>query len=257
VPAKPKTPTEQELRELPRLARVAFAARCARRVQALFNASWPGASEKHLPALDKAITLAERADAAAARSAVYAAVRAAYASAKGAADDAVKACDADAYDAEAYDAAAYAVASADAVCLADAACLAYAAAYAADAAGKSAADATNAANAAMRRDYALLNEAAKREGWSDETPVPPEFFGPLWAEGVPEGWPVEEEGSAQRELEFEIDVPEDASDEDVCRFAIDLADRADSLHRAYGGRGLKVKSVEVLDEAHVREGVPA
>lgn len=38
----------------------------------------------------------------------------------------------------------------------------------------------------MRRDYELLRAFAEREQWTDETPVPPEVFGPLWPDGEPE-----------------------------------------------------------------------
>ncbi len=51
---------DEEINELPRWARLAFAARSARRVQPLFKASWPQAPDKHIIALDNAITLAER-----------------------------------------------------------------------------------------------------------------------------------------------------------------------------------------------------
>ena len=39
-------------------------------------------------------------------------------------------------------------------------------------------------------DYHLLRQAASREGWTDDTPVPPTFFGPLWPEGEPKDWPL-------------------------------------------------------------------
>ncbi len=87
--------------------------------------------------------------------------------------------------------------------------------------------------------------------------MPPEFFGPLWPEGVPEGWPAREQASEGCELVFEIDMPEGVSEEEVYDGAIELAARADDLHRAYGGHGLKVKSVEIHDEVPVREGVPS
>jgi hypothetical protein len=54
------TPTKEELEQLPCLAVVAFAARCARRVQPLFDVGWPrrgGAPEEHSKAVEKAITL--------------------------------------------------------------------------------------------------------------------------------------------------------------------------------------------------------
>ncbi len=58
---KSTVPIEKEIAALPRWARVAFAARCARRVQPLFQAFWPEAPPEHVAAVDTAITLAERA----------------------------------------------------------------------------------------------------------------------------------------------------------------------------------------------------
>lgn len=52
---------------------------------------------------------------------------------------------------------------------------------------------------AMRADTELLLAAAEREKWTDDTPVPPEFFGHLWPFGAPKGWPNggrRDEGSA-------------------------------------------------------------
>ena len=54
-----QAPTEEALLGLPRWARVAFAARCARRVQPLF-AGWPRASEKNVAGIDGAIATAEK-----------------------------------------------------------------------------------------------------------------------------------------------------------------------------------------------------
>ena len=36
------------------------------------------------------------------------------------------------------------------------------------------------AEAAIRNDYELLAAAAKRNAWNANTPVPPDFFCPLW-----------------------------------------------------------------------------
>jgi len=49
-------PTEEELRALPRRAIVAYAARCARRVQPLYRSK----HERHVQAVERAIALAER-----------------------------------------------------------------------------------------------------------------------------------------------------------------------------------------------------
>lgn len=53
-------PDEQEISELPRWARVAFAAFCARRVQPLFGENWPDAPDKFGRAITRAIEVAEK-----------------------------------------------------------------------------------------------------------------------------------------------------------------------------------------------------
>src|SRR5438552_2221502 len=44
----PLVPTQEEIEKLPRWARVAFAARCARRVLPAFKHFWPEAPEEHI-----------------------------------------------------------------------------------------------------------------------------------------------------------------------------------------------------------------
>ena len=57
---KPVQPVEVNVSDLPHLARIAFAARCARTVQPLFVELWPVASPQALNFLEKAIATAER-----------------------------------------------------------------------------------------------------------------------------------------------------------------------------------------------------
>jgi hypothetical protein len=64
-----KLPTEEDIAKLPRWARVAFAARCARRALPLFVQHWPDAPSVHLKAIEKAISVAEDAAADAANAA--------------------------------------------------------------------------------------------------------------------------------------------------------------------------------------------
>ncbi len=54
-------PTTEDIAKLPRCARVAFAARCARRVLPLMSRFWKNAPEHHLKALDRAVSVAEAA----------------------------------------------------------------------------------------------------------------------------------------------------------------------------------------------------
>ena len=47
---------------------------------------------------------------------------------------------------------------------------------------------------ALRRDYELLLQTAREQHWSDDTPMSPSIFGvPLWPNGLPAGWPNEVE----------------------------------------------------------------
>ena len=64
MPDEEGVPTKEELAKLPRWAIVAFAGRCARRLQPLFTAAWAEAPAKHVAAVDQAITLCERSAAA-------------------------------------------------------------------------------------------------------------------------------------------------------------------------------------------------
>lgn len=43
----------------------------------------------------------------------------------------------------------------------------------------------------IRRDFNRLKKLARKEKWTDETPVPPDVFGPMWPEGVEPYWAVE------------------------------------------------------------------
>jgi hypothetical protein len=43
----------------------------------------------------------------------------------------------------------------------------------------------------IRRDFVRLKKLARKEKWTDDTPVPPEVFGPMWPEGVAPYWAVE------------------------------------------------------------------
>lgn len=110
---------------------------------------------------------------------------------------------------------------------------------------------------AMLADFELLKHAAAKEGWTDETPVPPEFFGPLWPDGEPAEWPEEgkEAKAGPSELVLELDVPDDMTDDEVVQVVRELSLAMDSLHRAYGGSGLKIKRLEIDQNASVPTGV--
>jgi hypothetical protein len=171
------------LEMLPRLARVAFAARCVRRVQALLGRFSPDCSEEFLETVDRAVTLAERSGAEgrpckglaeAAEEAERRARGAVGATRECAAETGLAAVS---LSAPLRRAVAYAAAAAAFAALEPSArAAARAAAYTQEAVR--AADAGY-VESAMASDLERLQEAAGREGWNDERPVAPEFFEPL------------------------------------------------------------------------------
>ncbi|HUR54125.1 MAG TPA: hypothetical protein VMZ71_08335, partial [Gemmataceae bacterium] len=184
-PPNTTLPTEDDISKLPRWARVAFAARCARRVQLLYRHFWAEAPEAQVFTVALTVEYTEL----------------------------VAACDLPPYD-EDVTVAGYAQAAHEADLLAtpfgDGCYAAATASFAGDYAFRVMNDAPDdsaymAASAAVRaaesvanlrpvirRDFDHLAELARWRKWTDDTPVPPEVFGPLWPEGLPKGWPVDE-----------------------------------------------------------------
>ncbi len=185
----PLFPSAGEIEKLPRWARVAFAARCARRVLPLVKRFWTGAPLIHLKAFDSAVATAESADIIPVAKATIV---------QEAASSAAE---------EVGTAFAFHVAHAAAYAAARAARNASAAATHAIAGTKSGAtydiDAASAATEGMflaarvgtinslvapARDFDLLSRLVKKEKWTDDTPVPPTVFGPMWDGPPPEWW---------------------------------------------------------------------
>jgi hypothetical protein len=153
-------PTEEDLLKLPRWACVAFAARCARRVQPFF-AAWKSATQKQVDAVHRAITLAEASARVGRAEASLSDARAATRAANAA--DAVAACDAAR--------AAAAAASTAAVYPT------FAPRAARDAAAES--EFADGDTAVIWSDYDRLLALATAEGWDDATPVDVNRLGPL------------------------------------------------------------------------------
>ncbi|MEM1331605.1 MAG: hypothetical protein AAGG07_13705 [Planctomycetota bacterium] len=193
--------TEADIEGLPRRAVVAFAARCARRVRPLFDPERK-LDPKHHKAVEHAIAVAESiasgdhiASALAALSSARAATRAAEeavteaylesaeVAAEQAAEAAVFSSEAISFAVDAVDALIVAKAN-NAVAAAD---VARSARIAAVRAGLAATP----ASAAALCDLGLLRSYAVEQGWTEDSDVvvPPEFFGPMWQDGEPEGWP--------------------------------------------------------------------
>lgn len=238
-PERNELPTEKELEQLPRWARVAFAVRCARRVQPLATLQWPDIPREHLEDHNRAISLAQ-ATAANPASAIATQLFDA-ANAVNTVDD----------PANARAAAVGAARAAGHASRADDVLAA------ADAARAARATAASAAANAIRRDYELLNALAEREGWTDDSPVDVALLGPLWPDGEPEGWPEEakEERAGDSVLAITLELPEDADDDAIEAAVLEMVDRIDDMHRAEGGRGVLVDAIEIPRHAGIPKGV--
>ena len=164
-------PSQKDAARLPRWARVAFAARCARRVLPLYRRLWPTAPPPAEHA--RLVELAEQAAGAANPHTASDAVTATRPSVN--ASDAIHAV-AIAAHAAAADPDAYAISYTE-----------YAAQTVLNLLARVATVRTVHTLAAPGRDFARLVRLAKERNWTDDTPVPPDVFGPMW-DGDPPPW---------------------------------------------------------------------
>jgi len=56
----------------------------------------------------------------------------------------------------------------------------------------------------IRRDLDHLTRLSGWQHWTNDTPVPAEVFGPLWPEGPPDGWPVDADIQDRTDLPIEL-----------------------------------------------------
>jgi hypothetical protein len=184
---KSYTLSKEQIQSLPRWAQVAFVARCARRVQPIFSAAWPNAPQEHIIAIEKAISGAEAA-AARASSAAFDLIE----SGLGAGAAALAA----GLSSPAYEvgmAAEYALGAAAGPLIESSINVASRVAEAFASATRAAIRTGSgslwlATGVAIYRDFERLKASAMVKGWTDETCVPPEFFGPLWHRGEEPDW---------------------------------------------------------------------
>jgi hypothetical protein len=178
-------PTEEEIAKLPRWARVAFAARCARRVLSLYALNWSSVPQKYVQAVAQAIEIAERSAAmASADETAASAAQAAELSAEVAANE-ISTGNANAA-VSASNAAAAALGGLNSTTLAVSAI--QAAAAAAEFSERN--GFVPRIQAEFRSDFDRAVQLAEQQHWDDDTGVPPEVFGPLWRERPPT-WPAE------------------------------------------------------------------
>lgn len=241
----PVLPTEDEIAKLPRWARVAFAARCARRVLPLFLIGRPFPHERWYSSQDPqwSLSQAERSAAAGAsqvtsQSGYFEAASHIY------------------QDENPADAAAHNSANAAAYAAADAGDNSrplrafFAMNYAARAA-----QGNTRLLADCRRDFDLLARLASTYGWTDDTPVPPEVFGPLWPEGKPAGWPDDPELPKRTDIALEAVVSERATETMIEDEVVNLFLAMNRFHIARTGQSLTVEDFQPYLAALVPAGV--
>lgn len=173
---QPLIPTASEIEKLPRWAAVALAARCASRVQPLLGSSWPPIPEPLLNTSAESIPYVIRH------------------CVEGGNQPAVKDMAFQPSPSTAYNAVAASVASVAAAETARFVTMAVQAAAAAITQSAALASHLTGHVSRIRRDYELLARLAATNHWTDETPVPPDILGPLWAPGHAPDWAEESSG---------------------------------------------------------------
>lgn len=117
---------------------------------------------------------------------------------------------------------------------------------------------SNAVSESTWRDYELLKAFAERERWTDDTPVPAEFFGPLWLDGAPEGWPKEEAVEPQA-IKIQFSVPRGMSDRESREFnerVKNVLVALSALDASMGGTGLQIVDDESFEPVAVEDEQP-
>lgn len=230
------------LRQLPGWAAVAFAARCARRVQPLVS-TWVGATARHRDEVEDAIRVAE---ALAAGSSFAGHSEADYT-----------------FSGRACVAAVYAGLAASEAARAAKGFLNPPSRDVQEAAELSVNAAVCAARNAVagetilkafKSDYELLLKQAASQSWTQRTFVGPEVFGPLWETGQEPDWSVNVPAEALRQgqpsqdrLEIRLRVPLGASSDQVKELVRSYMLAASMHHIAAGGSGLEPDTVEIYE----------
>jgi len=252
-----EVPQPEDVNKLPRRACVAFAARCARRVQLLLD-EWQEVTEKHRYAIWMAIAHAESTafgrpfDTQAAGGAIADQARAVVAVAAGAGPKAAAASAAEAA-ATANAAAEEEAGASHAIGMSVVAHYATGASISAwNAATTLGAAAAQSASAAIWSNYDALLKAAQEQQWTNKTQVPPSFFGPMWPNGEPKDWPkpsipqIRHARDSGERLAVQAYVSEFTPEDEAVSGLVRLYRALSNYHKARGGAGLVLDDWQVL-----------
>jgi hypothetical protein len=227
-------PSEEEVVALPRWARVAFAARCARRTLPLYAYFRPSAKRPHVRSVIQAVELAEQS--AGRKTALTLA-----------GDDYIRTGSMSYWDEDPADKGAHDTSQSAAYAAADAADndrparAFFALNYAAGAARS-----ITSLIPFIRRDFDHLASLAEWQQWTDDTPVPPEVFGPLWPEGPPKGWPPITDVPQRADLAIEAFARDRATEQMIEDDIVNLFNALNRYHIARSGVRLTLEQFRSL-----------
>jgi hypothetical protein len=254
-------PSEEEIAALPRWARIAFAARCARRVWPLVLSSWTAAPTHHLSTGKRAIIRAEQI-------ANGADFYAQDGNILGTTDGASRA----AFETITSDGLANDVVTIGLKTAGDAV-------YAASQSGSADTVANAVSNSELtittflmeqsswnqtfsstgsgviRRDFDHLADLALWQKWTDDTPVPPEVFGPLWPEGAPAGWPADPEVPQHSSITLELTQQDDIPEKVLLNETMNIFNALNEYHISRGGQTLCLEDFQPMISSRVLSGV--
>lgn len=236
-----RVPHTYEIAALSRWAKVALAARYARRVEPLLTRVWPGVKPEFVATICQAIELGEHS--AATATCACSATRIA----RAAREVSYAICAKEAWNKDIQRSVASAISFvASRVAAAAAATNLPDPVRAAAETTRAAAEAAGAAAGVIRdltifNDFRTIAARARAEQWTDNTSVPPWVFGPMWPNGVPEGWPKAD--PAER-LVVTVAPPPEAPAAEIADIQNRLYAALNKLVIANGGAGLTIDTIQ-------------
>ncbi len=108
----------------------------------------------------------------------------------------------------------------------------------------------------IRADYTRLTDELAKNAWDDDSPIPSSVFGPLWPEGLPPGWPTEDLAQL-RGIVLELHSEPDADPHLIGDAVVKLWEVANEYHMACGGGVLTIDEFKQLMPALVPVGPAA
>jgi len=93
---------------------------------------------------------------------------------------------------------------------------------------------------AMKLDLSLLAAMQEMECWRGHSKIDPNLCGTLWPEGRPNGWPEDPPDTNTYPLRLWFTVPSASNDAATDAAVQEILESANALHLALGGSGLRI-----------------